>query len=162
MTYSDILRDIKTIDQARELGSEIDTLLNNLFKTKKGFEDILSLITAVGSQKIKDSLLNNKIDMSNQTATKDFLESLKHEIQKLKEINLTLAFEPNQSTIDNLFTWISQNLGDGIVLQINVDKSILGGAIIEYKGKYEDLTLRKKLEEVFGSKRGEITHTLNS
>lgn len=166
MIYSDILGSIKTVDQARSLSSEIDVLLDSLFKTEKGFEIGLNSISAYHSQMLKESLAGNGVAsqgvasqgeaLQAQSMIKEYLEGLKDEIQRLKTIKLTLAFEPKQPTIDNLFAWTTQNLGSGFILEIAVDKTILGGATVEFEGKYEDLSLKKKVEEVFGRKREEL------
>lgn len=157
MIYSDILRRIKTVDQARELNSEIDILLDNLFKTEtNAFEKELNSISAVNSQMLKEILIRNYGSFENKAMIKEYLIGLKEEIQKLKVLKLSLAFEVSKNSIDNLFTWVLKNQGVGIILDIKTDKSLLGGVIIEFNGKYKDLSLRKALEEAFQNKRGEI------
>jgi len=163
MIYSDILSNIKTVDQTNELGSEVDTLLDNLFKTENNaFEKTLNSISILTMQTLKEAFLKYNISFDDKTMIKEYLIGLKEQLQKLKILKLNLAFETSQNSIDNLFAWVLKNLGSGIILNINTDKSIIGGAIIEFNGRYKDLTLKKKLEEVFASKREEITRTLNS
>lgn len=157
MIYNDILSNIKTVDQANQLASEIDMLLDALFKTEdKAFEKALNSISDVHSQMLREALLKNNINSNNLSMTKEYLDGLKEEIKKLKGIKLSLAFEPSHDSIDNLFAWVIQNLGSAIVLDIAVDKRILGGTIIEFEGKYKNLSLRKTLEEVFEEKEKEI------
>lgn len=163
MIYNDILSNIKTVDQANHLASEIDMLLDALFKTEdKAFEKALNSISAVHSQMLREALVKNNINSNNLSLIKEYLDGLKEEIKKLKGIKLSLAFEPSHDSIDNLFAWVIQNLGSAIVLDIAVDKRILGGTIIEFGGKYKNLSLRKTLEETFASNREEITRGLNS
>jgi F0F1-type ATP synthase delta subunit len=164
MIYNDILIHVKTIDQGRELSSEIDILINSLFKTENNaFEKALDSVTVLTSQMLISALggLKNNINWDKQMIT-EYLTGLKEELQKLKTLKLSLAFEPSKDLIDHLFIWIIKNLGYGIILDIQKDKTILGGAIIEFEGKYEDLSLKKALDEVFGTKRMEITDLLNS
>lgn len=155
MIYSDILSNIKTSENSRELLSEIDLLLEGLFKTQDGFEAKLNSISAINSEKLRIAFIKNNIS-SNKEMIKEYLNLLKVELQKLKTLKLSLAFDASEHTIDNLFVWVIQNLGSGIILDIKKDKTILAGAIIEYEGKYEDLSLRKRLEEVFVTKRDQI------
>ncbi len=165
MIYSDLLSHIKTVDQARELTSEIDVLLDSLFKTENNaFDKALNSVSVVTSQMLKSALggLKDNINLGDKTKIQEYLIGIKEEIQKFKTLKLSLAFEPSEHTIDNLFAWVIQNLGSYVILDIDVDKKILGGAIIEYEGRYEDLSLKKRVEEVFGSKREEIAHALNS
>ena len=75
---------------------------------------------------------------------------------------MSLAIDPTPETIDRLFDWVKKNLGEGIVLDIDKDESILGGAIISFDGIYNDLSLRKTLEGIFQTKKDEIMNFAKS
>ena len=157
MVYSDILRSVKTTEHARDLLSEIDILLESLFKTdSKAFEKALNSISAVSSQMLKEIFIRNYGSFENKAMIKECLIGLKEEMQKLKILKISLALEVSENLIDNLFNWVLKNLKAGIILNINTDKSIIGGAIIEFEGRYKDFSLKKALEEVFATKRAEI------
>ena len=157
MNYSDILRSVKTTEHARDLLSEIDILLESLFKTdSKAFEKALNSISAVSSQMLKEIFIRNYGSFENKAMIKECLIGLKEEMQKLKILKISLALEVSENLIDNLFNWVLKNLKAGIILNINTDKSIIGGAIIEFEGRYKDFSLKKALEEVFATKRAEI------
>lgn len=157
MIYSDVLRWVKTTEHARDILSEIEILLDSLFKTDANtFEKALRSISILTSQTLKEAFQKDNISLDDKTTIKEYLVGLREQIQKLKTLKLTLAFESSEYTIDNLFNWISKNLLTGIILEIKTDKSIIGGAVIELEGKYKDYSLRKTLEEVFANKREEI------
>ena len=163
MIYSDILSNIKTVDEANRFASEIDTLLDALFKTQgNAFEKALNSISAIHKDQLNQTFLKNNINSENQANIKEFLTSLRVEVRKLKTLKLTLAFQASQNLIDNLFAWVVKNIGEGCILDIEIDKAILGGTIIAYEGKYEDLSLKKALEEVLENKREEILMHLSS
>ena len=163
MIYSDILSNIKTVDEANRFASEIDTLLDALFKTQgNAFEKALNSINAITSQMLKEALRKDNISFENKTMIKECLIGLRDQLQKLKVFKLSLAFEPSEISIDNLFNWVVKNIGEGCILDIETDKAILGGTIIVYEGKYEDLSLRKALEEVFAGKREEIIKPIST
>jgi F0F1-type ATP synthase delta subunit len=155
--YSDILRSIKTVDQASALNIEIDILIQDLFKIEGNFfEKTLNSISNLTSQMLKDAFLKENIGLENKSMIKEYLIGLKEQLQNLKTIKLSISFEPSLNSIDNLFSWVLKNQGTGIVLDLKTDKTILGGTTIEFEGKYKDLTLKKTLEETFQSKREEI------
>lgn len=157
MIYSDILSNIKTTDQARELLSEIDILLDALFKTDtNAFEKALNSISILASQTLREAFQKDNISFEDKTMIKECLIGLKEEMQKLKTLKLSLAFEVSEGSIDNLFAWVVKNIGEGCILDIKEDKKILGGTIIEFEGKYKDLSLKKTLEETFANKKEEI------
>ena len=156
MIYYDILKQVKTVDQAEDLNYEIDILLKSLFDTQnQAFEITLKSVSSNNVQMIKEALKNN-FDWDNKQSVKDFLNELKDKLQKFRILKLSLAFTPSEASIDNLFNWVLKNLGEGCILDIEEDKTILGGTIIEFGGKYRDFSLKKKLEETFASKKEEI------
>ena len=125
MNYSDILRYIKTVDQAEKLSYEIDILLKSLFETRDGLEDALNSISAVNSERLKETFLKNNINLDNLAMTREYLIVLKEELQKQKTLKLSLAFPPSEDIIDNLFDWVLNNLGEGIILDIDEKKNNL-------------------------------------
>lgn len=158
MVYSDILSNIKTVDEANRFASEIDTLLDALFKTQgNAFEKALNSISIPNKQTLKEAFLKDNVSFEDKTMIKEYLIGLKERVQKLRVLKLSLGFAPSEDSIDKLFTWVLKNQGVGVILDIKEDKKIIGGAIIEFEGKYKDFSLKKKLEEVFASKREEIT-----
>ncbi len=163
MIYSDILSSIKTTEHAQELIFEIDILLSTLFRAQnQGFEQALRLIRVNTANYLRESLMLSEVEaLNDRDNINNFLIKLKEKLQAQKILKISLSFEASENSIDNLFNWVLKNLGSGIILNINTDKSIIGGTIIEFEGRYKDLTLKKKLEEVFANKREGIMKLLD-
>lgn len=159
MIYSDILRSIRTIGQVERLSYEIDVLLGSLFK-KHSFDQSLKSVSSVASDEIREALVKNNIKLSDRQTIKDYLVGLRDKIHNFKTIKIFLAFQPSEVTIDNIFTFVLKNFGFGFILDIKEDRTIFGGAIISFRGKYKDYSLRKAIEEAFVNKREEITRLL--
>lgn len=120
-TYSKRLSEIATTKEALSFGEEIDVLINSMYK------------------------IDDKTGLS-----EEFLRNLKTKIAGLRPIKLTLAFEPDGEFIKRLFAWVRQNIGDSVVLDFSVNPEILGGALVEWQGKYFDLSLKNSLGEKYG------------
>ncbi len=137
--YSDILTSIRTKEDAWALEQEIDILLDKLYSVKADEfshaleHDVRSNVALI----IKSSIEKARIDRDK------YLQGLKNELKKLKEIQLTLAFEPTDATLEKIFLWVRENVGKGIILDLNYSKTISGGAVIIHKGKYRDYSLKK-------------------
>lgn len=137
--YSEILANIRTKEDAWALEQELDILLDKLYSAKADEfshaleHDVRSNVALI----IKSSIEKAKIDRDK------YLQRLKNELKKLKEIQLTLAFEPTDATLEKIFLWVRENVGEGIILDINYSKTISGGAVIIHKGKYRDYSLKK-------------------
>lgn len=155
-----IIKEIARKEEADRLLSGIDLVLKSLFNVKKeNPEAILKKFVDVNTFKTLKEILseygNSKQDLSN------FLNDLKSKLHKLKIIKLAIAFDPTINSIDNISSWIKENLGEEYILDIEKNPAILGGAIIVYGGRYQDLSLKKQLDEVFEKKRNEIVKLLN-
>lgn len=143
--YQEILSEIQTKEEARELSFLIDTLLADIYKTnKKAVEKDLEKSL---SQKIYQKIIKTMGTDYTLSDVKQFLTELKENLQKLKILNLTLAIQPTAALIKEISLWIKENLGEGIILGIEKDKDIMGGAIISFEGSYKDYSLRKVYEE---------------
>lgn len=141
--YKEILSLVRTKDEADELLSEIGKLSSSLYKTgATSYEDALSSIRISVSNAIKKALREESIDKAK------FLKDLAEAIKAYGVLKLTLAFEPSDHVIEKLHRWVVANVGANNILEVELDKTILGGAIIAFKGKYADLSLKKRLEEV--------------
>lgn len=150
LIYSDILKSLKTVKETEEFSSKIDVLLNSLFKTQaKPLEELLKkLLDLKTGEIVKQAMSVKNINPSDHAAIEALLNDIKKEIQKLRVLKLYLAFDPTTEIIDNIFEWVLKNIGNGIILDIEKDESIIGGAIVVFEGRYKDLTIRKRFEEM--------------
>ena len=83
-----------------------------------------------------------------KTAIMEYLKYLRH----IDTINIILSYEPPLAHLYNLKSFFGSRLNKDIMIVHTVDESILGGAIIEYRGKYSDYSLKRTVDKVFESK----------
>lgn len=157
LIYFDLITSLKTTREVDDLSLEIDTLMSELFKSEKmSLEKALTSISSDLAKNIKEIFSKNKFDMDDKKEAMDFLDILKDLIKKFKVIKLILAFDPTRKTIEKIHEFISEGIGIGYILDIEVDESFLGGAAVMFNGKYKDFSLKKSLEETFKEKREQI------
>jgi hypothetical protein len=138
--YSKILAQIKTDKDKELLLEELDVLKTGLYDLKDGFEKALSKVRQGTADLMREALVNAAVDKT------QFLEGLETELEKVRTLKLTLAFEPSEEFVSQLYQWTLSNIQPGIILDFEKDKSLLGGVVIEYEGLYKDYSLRKVLE----------------
>jgi len=151
LIYYDLLKALRTVQEAEQFLREIDNLAANLFRTKgNSFEENLKRISNSNlAFLLREALTKNKINLEDMQAIENFLSGLKSEIKKLKVLKLEIAFDPSDETVSNISNWVAENIGNGIILDINTDLSLIGGAIITFEGKYKDLSLKKRFDDIF-------------
>ncbi len=150
--YSEILANIRTKEEAWALEQEIDILLDKLYSAKEGvFEAALEHeVRSKVAVLIKSSLEKAGVDKD------DFLKELKVKLGKLKVIQLTLAFEPTDATLEKILLWVRKNVGEGIILDISYSRVISGGAVIIHKGKYKDYSLKNLIKNDFDKNKQKV------
>lgn len=158
LILNDILGDIKTVDRLDNFLAEIENVLLDLFKVKnKSIDQILDKTAGKSTADTLRKLIEkNKIDSSDYNSLDKLLNGIKQDLKKIRILKMSLAIDPTSETIDRLFDWVKENMGEGIILDIDKDESILGGAIISFNGRYKDFSLKRKLEEIFQTKKDDI------
>lgn len=157
MIYFDLITSLKTTREVDDLSLEIDNIVSELFKSEKiSLQKALNSISSNSAKKITEIFLKNNMDMTDKELVRDFLETVKDLIKKFKVIKLILAFDPTRQTIEKIHDFISQSIGIGYILDIEVSEAVLAGAVVMFNGEYKDFSLGKTLEESFKEKREQI------
>lgn len=77
-------------------------------------------------------------------------------------LRLEIAFEPTESTVERLHSWIRKEVGEGVILDLEVREEIRGGARLTFKGRYKEKTLSSLISLALEKKRVDITKILSS
>lgn len=154
--YSEIIGNLRTTQEVKLLSQEIDLLLGRLYQPgPEVFEKALETeVRAWFSQLVKKEIEKSEVDRSG------FFKGLKEELKKMAIIKLTLAFEPNDSALNKFHGLVSDSFRQPVVLEIEVDPSILGGATITSQGKYFDFSLKKKLAAFLEKEKAKIVEAV--
>ncbi len=135
--YSSILENVYTRQDLDELESELTVLKESLYR---GGE-----VAAGVSKSLVDLFLTAPDKETLLTEIGQFLASL-------KTLKLTVAVSPTAKLVKNVSLWARQSLVPNLILEFDVNREVVGGAIIEWEGKYLDLSLAKRLEEALNGK----------
>lgn len=143
--YFEILSQVRTKQDVLRLIEEVEILLESLYEDQgRGFDrTIASKVRARVSDAISDEINKSKADK------KSYLLGLEKKLKGLKEVRLTLAFEPSSASIDKFNDFIKKNVGEEVVLDLSFDPKLIGGAIVTYDGEYRDFSINRFFEEEF-------------
>lgn len=154
--YSKILSKIRTKQDVRLLEEELDLLIGKLYSAEKGvFEQTLEKkVRSWVSADLKEGL-------SKTAQRQEYLKGLLLELSKLKALSLTISFEPTEDGLDRLHSWVREHVGSGIILEINVEPSLLGGAKVIFEGRYLDSSLTARFKKVFSEEKEQFNQILS-
>lgn len=147
--YKVLIELTKTTEDVVSLQEEMDLILQSLFHVEVyKLEEVLEKFV-----RVRVATEINRIIKMNPTANKEEIKALLSKAYRticaLPIIKLSLAFEPSETIINNLSFWARQNLEPGVLLDLSLDRSIIGGVVISYKGKFFDFSLKNKIREIF-------------
>lgn len=147
--YQGLIELTETTEDVVKLDEEIDLLLQSVYHVDKGMLD--SILGRMVRLRVAAEIRNliKKETNFKKDEIKPLLSDMYRTVCSLPILQLTLAFEPSEAAIGNISRFARQNLAAGILLDLSLDRSILGGAVVMYRGKFYDFTLRKKLNELF-------------
>lgn len=94
-----------------------------------------------------ENLYRERLTQQETDKKKEELQKSLERLGKLKEVSLTLAFDPSADFISKMWEVLSKSLGTDFVLDISLNKAVIGGVIIEFGGKHVDYSLRRVFEE---------------
>ena len=154
--YQSLVEMIRTTEDLQQFEIETDILIQSMYHINAGlFEKVLKESVRYTIAREIRKLLNN-----NPTPSKEEVKGILTEIlgilQKLPVLQFILAYEPTEMNIISFSRMARDQIDNGVLLSISYDRSLIGGAVIIYKGKYFDLSLRQKLKEMFEERRVEI------
>lgn len=133
----------KTKAQAIDFSSRIASISAKIYEANFNLEQIL--LDEFGIQK-KDKFMsllrNSKVNPESSTALKAFLTKVQETTNTLPVLSLTLAFEPKDKTLQVLSEWFMMNIKKQMLFEITVDKQIIAGANINYKGRFLEASIR--------------------
>lgn len=86
-----------------------------------------------------------KINITDKGGVQKALAGLIDYLQGIEKLTITTAVDLSNEFILRLHTWFEKNLRVSIAIESYVDKKILGGLLIWWRGSYIDLSLSPKV-----------------
>jgi len=139
----------QTRQQAIEFARGLDTISQAVYQSN--FHLDTALTEQFGMQK-KDLFLRllreNNISQMTTSDIKAFLTRLIDAIPRLPVLTLTIAFEPQETTLKAISEWFVLNLHKQVIFELTVDHDLIAGAKLHYNGQYADFSLKPKVTEL--------------
>lgn len=147
-----------TKTQASDFSTRLAGIAALMYDTRFDLEKIL--LEQLGIQK-KDKFLtllrHNNIPLDSNFAIKAFVEQIQERIATMPLLTLTIAFEPTERTLRAIAEWFLVNTNKQVLLDVRLDKNIIGGAVVSVNGKFFDFSVRPQFENVL---KGVMSNTL--
>lgn len=157
--YNDILCSIKTVEDRQKFLAEIESFLNSLY-IDSAEKAILEKDLTPYLADILRPILSEEHRPNNNREIQTFLQEIKEALKLAPIITLHLAFVPSSHSIALFFDFVQSTVGQPVLLHVVYAPSVVGGAILEYKGKYLDLSVARKIERYFETDKKAIIEAI--
>ena len=147
---SRLLSLLTTIDDLSDLEDKIDRLSTLLGRIDTNFEPKIKEILDFNKfNAFLEDFQNLHLKPNSQTDLSNYIDFIKGKIQHLKFLKLTIAVNPSKELVDEIFYWINKNVGEDIILDLDIDKTIIAGGVVEFEGRFKDYSVKRKLDSFF-------------
>jgi F0F1-type ATP synthase delta subunit len=131
--------------------NKLNTLSELLYNTKVDIaQKADELLTLDEKRTLVKVFKEQGIIGSDPTSFNPFLTKIKESLSKIPILSLQIAVEPTPSMVEELSSWLMYQLGQKYFLDIEVNPSLVAGAVVSVGGLIKDYTLKKKIEEKYG------------
>jgi len=132
-----------TKQQAIDFSARLSSISDMLYESNFNLENALQKhLGTIKKDKFLSLLRENKVAIGSNTAIKSFLDKIANNISNLPTATLTLAVEPDKEALQEISDWFPLNLKKQVLIEIQVEPRLVAGAIISYKGKLIDASIR--------------------
>lgn len=135
---SQLLIKLRTREDLEILKGELDLLENTLYQTDKKYEDVIH-------NDIRSWVSEIILNESKKTELPIYIKNLKKDLANVPVLSASINFEPSASFLELMSDWLKINVNEMMVVDLLMNSSTLGGIQLSFRGKYMDLSLRKKI-----------------
>lgn len=160
--YDQIISKLRTTMEASDVVHCLEEFSGTSFSpsSKEMRIQIFQRLTKEVADILIAAFIKDSTDPEVQITIKRQGNELLDKLRTCKSIKMTIAFQPDETTITFFSDWVKKNIKPDLLLDLQFDKSIVGGAQIIAGGVYKDYSVRKNLINRFQIQREEIMELL--
>jgi F0F1-type ATP synthase delta subunit len=161
--FDQIIAKLRTTSDLSVVLTCLDEFINTFFSRKTLDEQqfIFKKLPNELAELLITVFASQKITPENQINTKRKIDELIDRLHRVKNLQLTIAFQANEETISLFSDWVKKNIRKDLIIDLHFDKTIVGGALIIADGTYKDYSVRKNLSNRFQIQKEDILGLLD-
>ncbi len=156
------------ITRSLSLG-QYNNLLNSLYRLSN---DLYSVDTNIDS-KVNEYLTEEEkeifdevkselgVGMLDVESVKKIIEEFEKSLRAMPQVTIQIAYEPTVHDVESVIAFFNSRLDYGLVVNMKINPEIVGGAVVEFNGKYNDYSIKGLIDEVLNSDLGKSPEVKN-
>ena len=157
-----ILRLVRTQDEADAFREGLALISQALYRSEAGMAD--RIIKERFSPRMGEevaALVDAASREGGPQAVKESLDAFARTLDEMQSLKIEVAFIPREAAIDALHEWVITHLGNRIILDVDVDRSLQAGVRMMYRGRYLEVSLAQMVSRVIEEERERILQEVN-
>lgn len=149
---------VKTKKEAVMFASQLEETIQSLFTVKERPGVLIAKHFSFDKkEKLMEMMQQEGTTLANSESIQAFLKTLVDTLAQIPRVTVTLAIDPKEETIAHISQWITTNCKKDVLLDIVVDRNLIGGASFVYNGIFKDYSIKKTLTDYYSNKKSERT-----
>ena|SRR5579871_3601017 len=138
-----------TKTEANDFVNTLAFLSQQVYQVNFNIEKLLTERIGTRKKDLFMTLLRNSlISLESPSGLQGFMDTLRERILSLPVISITIAFEPQEQTIQQLTEWFATQKNMQVLFDLHVDPGILGGATFSFNGKFADFSIKPTFQQI--------------
>lgn len=129
-----------TLDKLRKRVSALKSKLSSYF-----FGGATNLFLEMEEKDWLNTVGLSLIPMFKKEMFNEEFQKIDQYIEQIKPLTLYMAMEVDLRHIEEIGAWIRDNLSKDIMLDVKLDKELIGGCAFIWNGVYKDYSIRAKI-----------------
>ena len=142
-SYAGLFDLIYTSEQCNACINALQHAIDASYDKKK---DIMSVLDRYLPYNITNAILDlaeeNNIQLRDSDTTTPFLTEIMNTLKKAPTVDITLAFHPTYEQLKGILKWWRTEIEPHIILNLQIDPTLVAGAVIGYNGEITNLSLQ--------------------
>ena len=137
---------IYTKNDVNSITEKLEVLRNSFYKTNGQISKITNKsLTLEEKEMLMEFSKSNRLNFDNVKDFSNIIEGFIKYIANIPVLTLTVAFNPTYENTQNIAAEIKERVGREVIISFKTNPAIIGGAVLEYNGKYKSHTLIDKV-----------------
>lgn len=139
-----------TVEQAAEFLKKLDTFMHAAYSKKDPMQVHMDMVFAPAEKQYLLKVLSTApLTATESQHLQNTLESLSQYIQKIPVCSIITAYNLSVEQSDRIRDWFRFTFDKPFLISLSVNQKLIGGAVIEFQGKYKNYSLQKLIEEKY-------------
>ncbi|OGD09148.1 hypothetical protein A2397_01630 [Candidatus Amesbacteria bacterium RIFOXYB1_FULL_44_23] len=135
--------------ESSDFCSRLATVSQSVYETDFDLQKaLLEQFGILKKDKFMALLRDNEISIESNSDLQEFMNKICQKASALPTVTISLAFEPDETILKEFSSWFVLNTNHQVLIDIQIDPSLIAGASITSNGKFHDFSAKSKFNQM--------------